>query len=86
MLADNSAMSVEGFNSKLNHLMYDPHRRGLSSDHTEDALRIVQNGDEAEKFDATQAAIIWTDVFGHRQVKSQSSKKKVDATESGPSS
>ena len=76
MLADNSAMSVEGFNSKLNHLMYDPHRRGLSSDHTEDALRIVQNGDEAEKFDATQAAIIWTDVFGHRQVKSQSSKEK----------
>jgi hypothetical protein len=67
-------MSVEGFISKLNHVMFDPHRRALSSDHVEDTLRVVQNGSPPDVFDAREVAPLWTEIFGHNHVKSQKQK------------
>ena len=74
LLSDGSAMSVEGFNSKLNHIMFDPHRRGLGSDPLEDTLRVVQNGCDASKFDGMTVAPLWREVFGHQWVKSVAGK------------
>ena len=74
LLADGSAMSVEGFNSKLNHVMFDPHRRSLGSDHLEDSLRVVQNGSKPSDFKGIEVVPTWCEVFGHRHVMSRAKK------------
>ena len=52
LVNDGTATNVEQFISKLNKVMNDPQRRGLSSDFLEDGLRIVQNGPAPAKFKA----------------------------------
>jgi hypothetical protein len=67
---------VEEFNSKLNRIMDDLHRRGLGSDHAEDTLRVAQNGVPPDQFDGFEMAPMWSACFGHRNVKSKADKDK----------